>query len=168
LNGSSFPVSNHFHLYKKHRQASKNRERNRKIVNNARHLFSDFINKQQDEHKYALCVQSTRLYIAQYVLPSEVNSSYFFSKKNTEGTIVNLTIEMHPLRKQPTIKSIRLSEADKTVGILGLWHHGVEELFYAQDVQGQTLFRSLRHRNDDTIERGLSWLCTHILSWSEE
>jgi hypothetical protein len=102
------------------------------------------------------------------MLPLNRNSSYLLSKKSREGTIVNLTIEMHPLRKQPTIRSFRLSEASKTIGIVGIWHHGVEELFYAQNVQGQALFRSLRHCNDDTIERGLSWLCTHILSWSEK
>jgi hypothetical protein len=137
-------------------------------VNDERQPLSEGTKRKEEKCDYMHCVQSMRLYITQCMLPLNRNSSYLLSKKSREGTIINLTIEMHPLRKQPTIKSIRLSEADKTVGILGLWHHGVEELFYAQDVQGQTLFRSLRHRNDDTIERGLSWLCTHILSWSEE
>jgi hypothetical protein len=137
-------------------------------VNDERQPLSERTKRKEEKCDYTHCVQSMRLYITQCMLPLNRNSSYLLSKKNTEGTIVNLTVEMHPLRKQLTIKSVRLSEADKTIGIIGIWHHGVEELFYAQNVQGQTLLRSLRHRNDDTIERGLSWLCTHILSWSEE
>ncbi len=73
---------------------------------------------------------------------------------------------MHPLREQPTIQRFLLSRGDKAVGVVGMWHHGVEELFYGQNMHGQTLLRSLRHRHDDTIERGLYWLCMNILLWS--
>jgi hypothetical protein len=106
------------------------------------------------------------MYIMQYLLPHDMTSPYLLHKKSAEG-IINLRVEMHPLRKQPTIQRFLLSEENKAVGVIGVWHHGIEELFFAQKVQSQTLFRSLRHCNDDIIERGLYWLCTNILSWHD-
>ncbi len=115
---------------------------------------------------YYFCVEAMRTYIVQYLLPHAI-SSCDLKKRSAEGRIVNLTVELHPLRIQPTIQRFTISEEGCAVGIVGVWHHGIEELFYAHNIQGQTLSRSLRHRNDETIEQGLRWLCLHLLRWGE-
>jgi len=132
-----------------------------------RQTFTQTKKKSGDECNYRLCVEAMRVYIVQYLLPPDMASPYLFQKRSTEGTIVHLMVEMHPLRELPTIQRIVFSEKDKAVGVAGVWHHGVEELFYLQKIQGQVLSRSLRHRNDDTIERGLHWLCLQLLRWYE-
>jgi len=116
---------------------------------------------------YHFCVEAMRTYIIQYLLPHTMASSYVLTKKCAENKSVSLIVEMHPLRKQPTIQRFVVAEEDRIMGVIGVWHHGIEELFYAQNIQGQVLSRSLRHRNDDTIEQGLHWLCLHILRWCE-
>jgi hypothetical protein len=135
-------------------------------VKNAKQTFSEEIKRQDEECNYRFCVESMRIYIVQYLLPHPLSSSYLFQKRDAEGGLVTLTVEMHPLRKPPTIQRFLLSREDKAVGVLGIWHHGIEELFYGQNMQGQMLLRSLRHHHDDTIEQGLYWLCMNILLWS--
>lgn len=120
-----------------------------------------------DECDYLFCAQSLERYVFYYLLPSSLKSPYLLQKKDTNGHEVRLFVELHPLIKEPAIRRFLISAPDRTAGIIGIWHHGVAEFFYGQNMQDQVLLRSLRHRNDQVIEEGLSWLCMHLLSWSQ-
>ena len=134
---------------------------------NTKQTFTQTNKKRGDECNYRLCVEAMRIYMVQYLLPPDMASSYAFQKRSAEGNIVHLMVEMHPLREQPTIQRFVFSEKDKVVGVVGVWHHGIEELFSLQKIQGQMISRSLRHRNDDIVERSLYWLCIQLLRWGE-
>lgn len=117
---------------------------------------------------YRLLAQAMRIYIAQHLLsqsPDDASPSIF--SKNHGKTLLTLTVITQLRASQREVTTLLLSDPERAVGIRGIWHHGVEELFYVQQEGGQMFCRSLRHHDDETVEHGLHWLRSHLLTWHQ-
>ena|SRR5581483_3259454 len=117
---------------------------------------------ENDPGDYCQCAHSLRIYITRYMLPpdAEKATTYSFSKGP-----YRLTVIMHP--RIAMIQEVKLDRAGRSVGIIGIWHHGIEELFFVQNGLGQAHYRSLRQTQNATIERGLRWLCMNLARWQD-
>lgn len=116
-----------------------------------------------DACDYRLCAQSLRAYTACVFLPPDVyaGTTYSFCKGESKLTVFLLH------NQPPVIKELKLANQDGFIGILGIWHHGTEELFFIQKTRGQPLYRSLRNSHDVSIEQGLHTLSHHLLTWHD-
>jgi len=109
---------------------------------------------QQD---YRALVQALRLYIDTLSLP-------------TTSIIgdTSLLITRHPQRHTA---NMQLLGPTSRVGFFGIYHHGIEELFFfRQHSREQPIFiRSLRHHLDDdeTMTNDMRRLCATLLALSE-
>ncbi len=115
-----------------------------------------------DLSDYCQCARLLRVYLTRYLLPpdAEKATTYSFSKGP-----YRLTVIMHP--RIAMIQEVKLDRAGRSVGIIGIWHHGVEEVFFVHKMLGQPHYQSLRQTQNATIERGLRWLCMHLMQWQD-
>jgi len=107
---------------------------------------------------YRALVQAIRAYVDTFSLPITMN---------TEQGVLTLTY--HPRRHTA---HITLDGPQSSVGFFGIYHHGIEELFFfRRHPQEQRMFvRSLRHHLDDdrTITHDMRWLCSALLTLGGE
>ncbi|WP_201394410.1 hypothetical protein [Ktedonobacter sp. SOSP1-85] len=111
---------------------------------------------------YRLLTQSLRATVAEHTLSQSTGIPTTYVLCREGETPLTLTVLTQVRAFQREVKAFMLSDPDKSIGIIGIWHHGVEEVLFVQRLQGQLLCRSLRHQNDNTIKQGLRWLQTNL------
>ncbi|EFH80515.1 hypothetical protein [Ktedonobacter racemifer] len=117
---------------------------------------------------YRLLAQALRAYIEQHLLPQATEASFPYTLRKRSGTpLLSLTVLAQVRASRREIIAFFVSDSSRSIGIRGIWHHGVEELFYVQQEHSQFLCRLLRSQDDEVIGEGLRWLSAHILTWHQ-